>query len=128
MIAIGITPSGTLHVGDGRVAEVSKPVWEFSVSGLKVVEAWLACRMKGGSGKSSSALDEIRPERWTADMTKELLEVLWVLEATIAMYPALDAFLTEVVAGETFSADELPKPTDAERKEPKIETRQLRLM
>jgi hypothetical protein len=74
--------------------------------------------MKAGAGRSSSPLDEIRPERWTAAMTQELLELLWVLEATAAMFPELKAVFDEAIGGETFRADELPQPSDDERRAP----------
>ena len=117
----------TLHVGDGQVKPVSREIMNFSVSGLQVVKSWLDYRMKKGAGRKSSPLDDIRPERWTDDLTKELLELLWVLEWTLAQYPTLDAWLDEVLASDLFTADEIPPPTDAERKEPKVERGQLRL-
>jgi hypothetical protein len=66
-------------VGDGRFGPVTSDVWEFEVSGLKVVQSWLGYRMKKRAGKKSSPLDEIRPDHWTARMSDELLELLWVL-------------------------------------------------
>lgn len=110
-----------LRVGDGEVGNVSPEVWNFSVSGLQVVKSWLDYRMKKGAGKKSSPLDDIRPERWTDDMTGDLLELLWVLEWTLAKYPELDAWLDEVLAGSLFTGDEIPKPTEAERKEPRVQ-------
>lgn len=109
-----------LQVGAGEVGPVSPEVWTFSVSGLQVVKSWLDYRMKKGAGKKSSPLDDIRPERWTDEMTRELLELLWVLEWTLSKYPEIDAWLDEVLAGALFTADEIPAPTDAERKEPKV--------
>ena len=79
----------TLHVGAGEFAPVSPEVWAFSVSGLTVVKSWLGYRMRERAGRSSSELDKIRPERWTAEFTRELLELLWVLEATVAVWPEL---------------------------------------
>ncbi|WP_430431853.1 type ISP restriction/modification enzyme [Oceanicaulis sp.] len=105
-------------VGDGRFGPVSPQVWEFEVSGLKVVQSWLGYRMKKRAGKKSSPLDEIRPERWTARMSDELLELLWVLEATLAMELELEAALDKVVAGPCFAAADLPTPTPEERKAP----------
>ncbi|MGD1088343.1 MAG: type ISP restriction/modification enzyme [Verrucomicrobiota bacterium] len=113
--------SQTLHVGEGEFSPVSKAVLDFSVSGLQVVHSWLSYRMKGGAGRSSSPLDEIRPTCWTAEMSGELLELLWVLEATVAMFPELKQTLEAVIAGETFRADELPQPTPDERKPPSEE-------
>ena len=39
----------TLHVGDGAFAPVAPDIYEFEVSGLKVVQSWLKYRMKHGS-------------------------------------------------------------------------------
>jgi len=111
-----------IRVGGGRIGPVAPELWAFEVSGLKVVQSWLGYRMKQRAGKKSSPLDDIRPERWTPRMTDELLELLWVLEATLAMEPELESVLDKVVASDCFKADELPQPTDAQREAPKIET------
>jgi hypothetical protein len=113
--------SQVLRVGEGEFASVSKEVFEFSISGLQVVRSWLNYRMKDGAGRSTSLLDEIRPKRWTAEMSEELLALLWVLEATVAIFPELRKTLEAVIAGETFRADELPQPTATERKPPSEE-------
>ncbi len=105
-------------VGDGRFGPVSPQVWEFEVSGLKVVQSWLGYRMRKRAGKKSSPLDDIRPERWTARMSDELLEVLWVLEATLAMEPELAAALDKVVASPCFRSSDLPHPTPEARNAP----------
>ena len=108
-----------LFVGEGRFGPVAPEVWEFEVSGLKVVQSWLGYRMKVRAGRKSSPLDDIRPEHWTPRMTDELLELLWVLEATLAMEPDLSAALESVVSGPCFKADELPQPNEDQRKAPK---------
>ncbi|MDX0524827.1 type ISP restriction/modification enzyme [Sinorhizobium medicae] len=105
-------------VGDGRFGPVAPEVWEFEVSGLKVVQSWLGYRMKKRAGKKSSPLDEIRPERWAARMSEELLELLWVLEATLAMEPELEKALDKVVGAPCFTEAELPMPKPEERKAP----------
>lgn len=107
-----------VRVGDGIFGPVAPEIWEFEVSGLKVVQSWLGYRMKKRAGKKSSPLDAIRPERWTPRMTEEFLELLWVLEATLAMEPELSAVLDKVVGGECFKASELPAPTPEQRKAP----------
>jgi hypothetical protein len=93
-------------------------VYAFEVSGLKVVQSWLGYRKKNPKGKKSSPLDEINPDRWPSEFTSELLELLWVLEATIAQYPAGAKLLSAVVKGKCFKADELPPVPDAARKPP----------
>lgn len=101
-------PSQTLIVGGGEFTPVSSEVYTFSVSGLDVLQSWLKYRMKGGYGKRSSPLDDLRPDVWTADMTRELLELLWLLERTLALGPTHTALLKDVEAGTCFTADELP--------------------
>jgi hypothetical protein len=94
-------------------------VYEFEVSGLKVVQSWLGYRMKKPKGKKpSSPLDEIRPDCWTEQFTTELLELLWVLEATLAGYPGQAKLLAAVVKGPCFRADELPAVPEAARRPP----------
>ena len=53
-------------------------------------------------------------------MSEELLELLWVLEATLAMERDLEQTLHGVVAGRCFRASELPEPTPEERRAPGI--------
>ena len=111
--------TATLHVGAGEFAPVAPDVYAFEVSGLKVVQSWLRYRMKKGAGRKSSPLDHIRPERWTSQFTTELLELLWVLEETLAVYPQQAELLEEVIAGDCFPADELPEAPEEMRKPPK---------
>ena len=109
-----------LNVGDGEFAPVPLAVWEFEVSGLKVVQSWLGYRMRERSGKKSSPLDDIRPCVWTREFTRELLELLWVLEITIAGYPKQQQLLEAVLAGDLFIAAELPAVPDEAREAPKV--------
>ena len=113
-----------LHVGEGVIGNVDPRIWAYEVSGLRVVRSWLGYRMKERSGRKSSPLDDIRPERWTWEMTRELLDLLHVLEGGIALEPAQAALLDEIVASLLFVASELPEPTEAERKAPVVERRQ----
>ncbi|MFQ5915848.1 MAG: hypothetical protein ACE5JS_21960, partial [Nitrospinota bacterium] len=97
------------------------------VSGLKVVQSWLKYRMKKGAGKKSSPLDNIHPERWTGQFTTELLELLWVLEATVAGYPEQARLLEAVAAGPCFEIHELPPVPDEMRKPPAARPARARL-
>ncbi|MFW5731830.1 MAG: type ISP restriction/modification enzyme, partial [Planctomycetota bacterium] len=109
----------TLHVGEGAFAPVAPEVYAFEVSGLKVVQSWLGYRMKNPKGKKSSPLDEINPTEWPSQFNTELLELLWVLEATLAEYPRQAELLEQVVEGECFKADQLPDVPEYMRKAPK---------
>ena len=106
-----------LYVGGGEFSPVKPEVWGYSVSGLEVVKSWLDYRKLNRKGRKSSTLDKIRPERW--DFTEELLELLWVLEATIDLQTEGESLLEEVCASELFSSDELPSPTNEERQPPR---------
>jgi predicted helicase len=107
-------------VGDGRFGPVDPQVWEFELSGLKVVQSWLGYRMKKRAGKKSSALDDIRPDHWTPQMTDEFLELLWVLEWTLSMEPELSAMLDKISTGSCFKVADLPSPTEAQREAPAL--------
>ena len=116
-----IEATRTLQVGKGEFAPVDYEVYNFEVSGLKVLQSWLKYRMKKGKGAKSSPLDYIRPERWTSQFTTELLHLLWVLEATVEVYPEQARLLDEIIVGECFSADELPAVPEEMRKPPKAQ-------
>ena len=83
-----------------------------------MIGSWLDYRMRRGAGRRSSELDKIRPATWPAQFTEELLRLLWVIEHTVALEPELNETLAQVIDSETFSADELPTPSDAERLPP----------
>ena len=105
-----------LAVGEGECAPVSPEVWNYSLSGFQIVRSWLDRRKLNRSGQQSSPLDEIRPERWA--FTEELLELLWVIEATLAMQPEGSELLARVYASDLFSEDEFLKPSNDERRPP----------
>ena len=105
-----------LRIGDGEFAPVSKEVWDYSVSGMQIVKSWLDRRKREPSGRRSSPLDAIGPERW--EFTEELLELLWVLEETVRVQPEGTKLLEDVCAGPLFTATELPTPSEAERRAP----------
>ena len=102
-----------LKVGLGIFENVRPEVYNFSVSGLEVVKSWLAYRMRDGAGKKSSPLDDIRPQTWQFD--HELLDLFWVLDATVDLYPSLSSLFDEVIKSELFTSTEFPQPTELEK-------------
>ncbi|MDC0675879.1 type ISP restriction/modification enzyme [Nannocystis radixulma] len=111
---------GVITVGAGRFAPVAPDVWGYEVSGLKVVQSWLAGRMLQPRGRTSSPLDALRPEGWTETLTQELLELLWVLERSLALHEVQAEVFAQIVAGELVAASALPSPTPEEMREPKF--------
>ena len=108
----------TLRVGDGAFAPVPSAIFEFEVSGLKVVQSWLRYRMKHGAGRQSSPLNALRPTRWPPTHTQELLELIWVLEETLALQPEQARLLDRVMAGPCVQASAVAPPSDALRRPP----------
>jgi hypothetical protein len=117
----------SLEVGDGMFAPVEPDVWEFEVSGLRVLQSWLGYRMRKRHGRRSSLLDEIHPKQWTAELTTELLHLLWILEATLLEYPDQKTLFRTVMKGPTFRARDLPRVQNAERVPPSADYGQERL-
>ncbi|MFN4073569.1 MAG: type ISP restriction/modification enzyme [Thermus sp.] len=113
--------SQTLHVGDGEVHPVSPEVYNFQVSGFFPLRAWLEYRQRRRSGRRSSPLDDVVPHTWTADLGRELLELIWVLERTVELCPEQGELMEAVLGGELFLAEELPQPGEEERREPQGE-------
>ena len=130
VMAVGRAPTtvewvdGALQLRDaagvvGVFAPVSRAVWEHALSGYRPVQAWVAARLRGGAGRRSSRLDGIL-DRWGAQTSDGLLALLWVVEGTLALGPALGELLAAACAGPCWRAEELPSPSAAERREPAI--------
>lgn len=107
-----------ITVGTGEFGPVSKEVWDYEVSGLKVVQSWLGYRMKNRKGKKSSPLDDITPAAWTSDYTSEFLALLNLLTRSMAVQPAQAALLDEILAGQLLSAPALGPVPERWRKAP----------
>ena len=105
----------TITVGDGAFAPVPPAVWNFEVSGLRVVQSWLGYRMKKRAGKKSSPLDEIRPSSWT--FSGEFVDLLAVVEYFVGATSRATELLDRVVGGDVIDASAFPALTEEERKE-----------
>jgi hypothetical protein len=117
--------SATIHIGDGRVVGVRPDVWDYSISGLFPVQAWIGRRTKKGIGRAATRpqpLDLIRPDHWHDEWNDELLDLLRILTATRDTEPSQGKLLARVLASDLIPADDLPAPSDAERQPPKTIT------
>ena len=113
-IRIGAGPELT-----GRFGPVAPEIWEYEVSGYKVVQQWIKRRLRKGAGRRSSKLDEIRPRKWDHRFTDGLLQLLWTLEHTAALAGELNAALDAAATGDCIPATALPAPRDADRRPPR---------
>ena len=108
-----------LVVGDGEFGPVSPEVYNYEVSGLKVVQSWLGYRIKNRRGKKSSPLDEITPTGWHAEYTSELIKLLTLLTKSIEIQSEQAALLNEIAAEDTIDAAMLGDTPKDMKKAPK---------
>jgi hypothetical protein len=108
-----------IDVGGGEFGPVPVEVWEYEVSGLKVVQSWLGYRMRNRKGKKSSPLDDIVPKEWSGEYTSEFLRLLNLLTRTLELQPQQNALLDEIVAGSKLDASALGPVPEQWRDAPK---------
>lgn len=94
-----------LRVGAGRIVPVTTAVWRYEVSGKQVLTQWFSYRRKTrerpliGKLRPPSPLGDIQPDRWPAEYTTELLDLLNVLGLLVELEPDQAAMLEQVLAG-----------------------------
>ena len=86
----------TLRVGEGQIRPVPPQVWEYEISGMKVVRKWFGYRKENPGGRRSSPLDDVVPDRWPASFTTELLELLNVLGLCVELEPVQEHILDRI--------------------------------
>ena len=83
-----------LPVGESFIDNVPPQVWQYEVSGKQVLVHWFSYRKKDrtrlviGERRPPSPLEKIQPDRWLAEYTTELLNVLYVLGRSSPSKPA----------------------------------------
>ena len=96
-----------LLIGKGFIDNVPAAVWQYEVSGKRVLTQWFSYRKKNrerpmiGDRRPPSKLGEIQPDHWPAEYTTELLNVLHVLTMLVEMEPAQSELLEAIRAGKT---------------------------
>lgn len=96
-----------LLIGAGFVDNVPPAVWQYDVSGKRVLTQWFSYRKKNrerpiiGDRRPPSKLGEIQPDHWLAEYTAELLNVLNVLALLVEMEPAQAKTLEAICDGPT---------------------------
>ena len=83
----------------------SAAVWRYEVSGKQVMTQWFSHRRRDrerpiiGNRRPPAGLGDIQPDRWLAESTTELLNVVHVLGLLVGLEPAqatlLDAICEE---------------------------------
>ncbi len=96
-----------LLIGKGFIDNVPAAVWQYEVSGKRVLTQWFSYRKKNrerpiiGDRRPPSKLGDIQPDHWLAEYTTELLNVLHVLALLVEMEPAQAKLLEEICGGPT---------------------------
>lgn len=115
----------TLCAGTGRIHPVSRSVWNYEVSGMRVIRKWFDYRKHNPRTKWSSPLDDIVATAWPARFTTDLLQLLNILAWCVDLEPAQANLLDRICAGPVITSNDLqtaevfPVP-DRVRKPPKI--------
>ena len=105
--------SRRLRIGHGFIDNVPRAVWEYEVSGKKVLVQWFSYRRRDrsrpiiGNRRPPSPLGEIQPDSWLAEYTTELLNVLHVLGRLVALESRQADLLKRIWSGSLLSADDL---------------------
>jgi hypothetical protein len=82
-----------LHVGKGYIDNVTKPMWDYEVSGKQVVWQWFSYRRQDrsrpiiGDRRPPSPLDLIQPDHWLPEYTRDLIDLLNVIGRLIRLEP-----------------------------------------
>ncbi|MCY2990478.1 MAG: hypothetical protein NTY19_21760 [Planctomycetota bacterium] len=94
-----------LMIGTGCIDNVPAAVWQYEVSGKRVLTQWFSYRKKNrerpiiGDRRPPSKLGDIQPDHWLAEYTTELLNVLHVLALLVDMEPIQAKLLEAVCEG-----------------------------
>lgn len=96
-----------LTVGEGFVERVPSAVWDYEVSGKRVLTQWFSYRKRNrerpiiGDRRPPSKLGDIQPDHWLAEYTTELLNLLHVLALLVELEPTQAELLEEICEGST---------------------------
>ena len=96
-----------LLVGGGYIEPVPRAVWDYEVSGVRVVRQWFSYRKADrtrpliGDRRPPSKLNDIRPKAWPPGYTADLLDLLNVLGRLVDLEPRQADLLARICDGPT---------------------------
>jgi hypothetical protein len=102
-------PRRRLLIGNGFVENVAPAVWQYEVSGKRVLTQWFSYRKKNrerpiiGDRRPPSKLGDIQPDHWPAEYTTELINVLNVLAYLVELEPDQSKLLEAICEGPTLA-------------------------
>lgn len=101
-----------LHVGAGRICNVTPRMWSYEISGVNVLTKWFSYRRKTRDrpvmgDRRFSPLLAIRLDHWPADYTRDLIDLLNVLGILADLEPDQAELLTGIREGPLISTEDL---------------------
>lgn len=108
-----------LHLGTGHIDGVTPEVFNYQVSGKRVVRQFFNYRRHTrerpliGTRRPPSPLSAIAQGRWLPAYTAELLALLKILDQLVALEPRQRDLLGRICDGPLLAADDLPSPPAA---------------
>lgn len=98
-----------LHVGSGRLHPVSLPVWQYEISGTRVVKKWFSYRKRVPREVRSSDLNEILPDHWTSQQTDALRDLLAILQELVDLEPVQADLLSAICKSPVITVKDLER-------------------
>lgn len=92
-------PTRGVRLGDGAWGPVDRAVFDYTVGAKNVVKSWFNYRKAVPGGKKTSPLDHMHVDRWPAEWSAELTDLLSVLTRLVAAEPAQASLLERILAG-----------------------------
>ncbi|MFE7460201.1 type ISP restriction/modification enzyme [Streptomyces sp. NPDC057554] len=101
-----------LVIGDGRISPVPAGAWEFTVSGVRVLELWFGRRAAAAvgavpEGAEADGLDTVGARGWTREWTSELLELISVLALLDGLRPRQEELRARLERAPLITREEL---------------------
>lgn len=99
-----------LHIGAGAIGPVSPEVWNYHVSSMHVLQKWFDYRKRKPRTRYSSPLNDLVADRWTAETTEALRDLVAVVQGCIALEAHQRRLLEVICEGsllDQLSLDEL---------------------
>lgn len=119
-----IEKRSVIAVDGGEFGPVPSAVWNFEVSGLKVVQSWLGYRVKDRKGRKSSPLDAITPKEWGSELTSEFISLLNLLNLTLELREQQAKLLPRILGRPLMASAQLGAVPKLWRNAPKIQGKQ----
>lgn len=103
-----------LNVGTGYVDNVTQQMWDYTVSGTRVVREWFNDRRRDRTptvigNRTVSELWKIHSDSWQASYTSELLDLLNVLGLLIKLEPEQAVLLNAITEQPVWSVAEMTR-------------------